>query len=131
MNPLRLYIDGFMCYDWAYVDFTQFSSALVVGKIESNDADSNGAGKTTIFKAIEYVLFNQSDFNLERIVRDDCTSCKIVFDFVLGAQEYRLARTRTCKGTTDLSLYERTGTDGSTEEVLHTDKYQALFDEKY
>lgn len=131
MNPLRLYIDGFMCYAWAFIDFTQFSSALVVGKIESNDADSNGAGKTTIFKAIEYALFNQSDFNLERIVRDDCASCKIVFDFVIGTQEYRLARTRTRKGATDLSLYERTGTDGSTEEVLHTDKYQALFDEKY
>lgn len=131
MNPLRLYIDGFMCYDWAYIDFTQFSSALVVGKKEGDDADSNGAGKTTIFKAIEYVLFNQSDFNLERIVRDDCASCKIVFDFIIGTQEYRLARTRTRKGATDLSLYERTGTDGSTEEVLHTDKYKALFDEKY
>ncbi len=131
MNPLRLYIEGFMCYDWAYIDFSQFSSALIVGKIEGNDADSNGAGKTTIFKAIEYVLFNQSDFNLERIVRDDCASCKIVFDFVIGTQEYRLARTRTRKGATDLSLYERNGVDGSTEEVLHTDKYQALFDEKY
>lgn len=131
MRPLRLYIKDFMCYDLAYIDFTQFSSALMIAKIENNEAESNGAGKTTIFKAIEYVLFNQSNFNLERIIRDDTKLCKIVFDFAIDSQEYRLTRTRTNKGITDLSLYERTMHLGETEEVLHTDKYDPLFDDKY
>ena len=120
-----------MCYDWAYIDFTQFSSALIVGKSESNSEESNGVGKTTIFKAIEYVLFNQSNFNLERIIRDDAPSCRIVFDFTIGDKEYRLSRVRTCKGSTDLSLYERTAELGSIDEALHTDTYSPLVDEKY
>lgn len=131
MRPLRLYIKDFMCYDCAYIDLTQFSSALIIAKTETNDDESNGAGKTTIFKSIEYVLFNQSNFNLERIIRDDAQSCKVVFDFVIGDKEYRLARTRTRKGSTDLSLYERTAELGSVDQVLHTDSYQVLFNEKY
>lgn len=131
MKPLRLYIKDFMCYDWAYIDFTQFSSALLVGKTEGNDAEANGVGKTTIFKSIEYVLFNQSNFNLEKIIRDEAPACKIVFDFIVGDKEYRLARTRTRKGSTDLSLYERTAEIGPEEEVLHNSVYEALFDDRF
>lgn len=131
MKPIRLYIKDFMCYDRAYVDFTQFSSALIVGKTEGNDAEANGVGKTTIFKSMEYVLFNQSNFNLERIIRDDATACKVVFDFSIGDQEYRLARTRTRKGSTDLSLYERTAEAGQVEQILHDDAQEPVIDEKF
>lgn len=131
MRPLRLYIKDFMCYDWAYIDFTQFSSALLVGRTEGNNAEANGVGKTTIFKSIEYVLFNQSDFILENIIRDDAPSCQVVFDFIIGDKEYRLARKRTVKGSTDLSLYERTAEAGQIDQALHTDNYVALFDQKY
>jgi DNA repair exonuclease SbcCD ATPase subunit len=129
--PIGLYIKDFMCYDWAYIDFTQFSAALVIAKVENNEEESNGAGKTTIFKAIEYVLFNQSNFNLERIIRDDAPFCKVVFDFTIGDKAYRLARTRTCKGSTDLSMYERTAEIGQADQVFHNDKYDPLFDSKY
>jgi DNA repair exonuclease SbcCD ATPase subunit/DNA repair exonuclease SbcCD nuclease subunit len=131
MKPLRLYLKDFMCYDWAYIDFTQFSSALIVGKTEGNDAEANGVGKTTIFKSIEYVLFNQSNFNLEKIIRDEALVCQVVFDFVIGDKEYRLLRKRSRKGSTDLSLYERTGEAGTEEEALHTSIYSPLFTEKY
>ena len=131
MKPQRLYIKDFMCYDWAFIDFTEFSSALIVGKSEVNESESNGVGKTTIFRAIEYALFNYSDVILESIVRDDADSCKITLDFEVSGQIYRLARTRTRKGATDPSLYERTATDGLVDEVFHTDDYQPLFDEKY
>jgi len=131
MKPLRLYIKDFMCYDWVYIDFTQFSSALLVGKTEGNDAEANGVGKTTIFKSIEYVLFNQSNFNLEKIIRDEAPACKVVFDFIVEDKEYRLARTRTRKGSTDLSLYERTPEIGPEEEVLHTNRYEVLFDDRF
>lgn len=119
MKPLRLYIKDFVCYEHGFIDFTDFSSALVVGKRENNDMYSNGVGKTTIFKALEYVLFNQHDSPLEKTVRDDMNSCQVVFDFIVGNQEYRLARSRTRKGSTDLTLLQRNGTDGPTEEVYH------------
>jgi DNA repair exonuclease SbcCD ATPase subunit len=120
MKPVRLYIENFICYERAFIDFTQFSVAQIIGKKENNDMVSNGVGKTTIFKAIEYVLFNQSDSPLERLVRDDTTSCQVVFDFLIGDQEYRLTRSRTKKGSTDLTLLQRNSQSGSTEEVYHS-----------
>jgi DNA repair exonuclease SbcCD ATPase subunit len=134
MKPLRLYIQDFMCYDHAYVDFTEFSAALIVGKTEHNDNVSNGVGKTTMFKAIEYALFNHADVNLENIVRDDADSCKVTVDFEVADQEYRVTRTRTRKGTTDVTLYKRTPTAGSEIEAYHTirnNQYEPLSEEKY
>lgn len=120
MRPLRLYIKDFLCYDKGYIDFTEFSAALIVGKKENNDMYSNGVGKTTIFKAMEYVLFNQADTPLERIIRDDTNSCQIVLDFMIGDQVYRLSRSRTKKGSTDLTLLQRNNVDGDATEVLHS-----------
>jgi len=122
MRPSRLYIQDFMCYDDAYVDFDQFSAALVVGKSENITDESNGVGKTTLFRAIEYVLFNHADVVLENIIRDDQDKCSVTLDFAVSNQEYRVTRTRTRKGATDLTLYIRTPTDGSETEALHTIK---------
>lgn len=121
MKPSRLYIENFMCYDDAYVDFNEFSSALIVGKAENPDV-SNGVGKTTLFRSIEYALFNHSDVNLENIIRDDADKCSVTLDFMVGDQEYRITRTRTRKGTTDLTLLKRTTVDGTETEVLHAIK---------
>src|SRR6185312_15774394 len=96
-----------MCHECSFIDFTQFSTALIVGKVDNNDLYSNGVGKTTIFKALEYVLFNQADVNLEKIIRDGCDSCSITLDFIVDNVEYRIIRKRT-KKSTDFSLYERT-----------------------
>ncbi len=143
MKLLRLYIKNFMCHENSFIDFTQFSAALIVGKLENNDLFSNGVGKTTIFKAIEYVLFNQADVNLEKIVRDDTPVCQIVMDFMVGTQEYRVSRTRTRKGNTDLSLFQRNAMPGEECEVYHIisdaldtningrEMYTPIMDEKY
>jgi DNA repair exonuclease SbcCD ATPase subunit len=122
MKPSKLYIEDFICYECAFIDFTEFSAALIVGRKENNDTLSNGVGKTTIFKAIEYVLFNQSDSPLERLIRDDTNACQVVLDFFIGDQEYRLARSRTKKGSTDLTLLERNTVPGTVEEVYHSVK---------
>ena len=119
MNLIRLYIENFMCHESSYIDFSQFSSALIIGKVENNELHSNGVGKTTIFKAIEYALFNQADVNLEKIIRDDEAFCKITLDFNVDNQEYRVTRTRTRKGTTDLSLLERNPNLGDDNEAYH------------
>lgn len=123
-----------MCYDHAFINFAEFSSALIVGKKENNDEISNGVGKTTMFKAIEYALFNYSDIKLEDIIRDDMDSCSITVDFEVNNQEYRVTRTRTRKGTTDLTLFKRTASDGKEDEVLHlikSDNYLPVSEKKY
>lgn len=123
-----------MCHEKSYIDFSEFNAALIVGKIENNDNYSNGVGKTSIFKAIEYVLFNQADINLEKIIRDDTNYCQIVFDFFIGDQEYRISRKRTKKGATDLSLLQRTPALGDEIEVYHSisnGDYNPVFNDKY
>ncbi len=131
MNPSKLYIENFQCHAQSYIDFSEFNSALVIGKIENNDSYSNGVGKTTIFKAIEYVLFNQADMNLEKIIRDDTNHCAVVIDFFIGEQEYRVSRKRTKKGTTDLTLLQRNPVEGDKLEIYHDQFFVPLFNDKY
>lgn len=117
MIPARLVIINFSCHERSEIDFTQFSTALIVGKTLGNDDISNGVGKTTIFKAIEYVLFNESDESLDRIIRDDCTSCKVILYFKIEEQLYRVSRSRNTKGTSDLALHVRSAEDGTDADV--------------
>jgi DNA repair exonuclease SbcCD ATPase subunit len=119
MKLARMYIENFMCHEHSYVNFLDFNSALIVGKVENNDLFSNGVGKSTIFKAIEYGLFNQADVNLEKIIRDDSSSCKITIDFIYNNEEYRLIRLRTKKNTTDISLYKRNSVISDAEDIYH------------
>ncbi len=130
MKPIRLYINNFMCYDRGYIDFSKFNTALIVGKVSNSDLYSNGVGKTTIFKAIEYVLFNQAAIGLEHIIRDDMPSCNVVFDFSVDNKEYRLSRSRTKKGSADLTFLERNTIDGTEYEVYHSTKYEPFLDKK-
>jgi DNA repair exonuclease SbcCD ATPase subunit len=105
-----------------------------VGKKENNDLYSNGVGKTSIFKAIEYVLFNEAGVNLEKVILDDMPYCQVVFDFMIGDQEYRLGRKRTQKGTPDLTLLQRNANPGSETEAYHSidgDHYRPYLDKKY
>jgi DNA repair exonuclease SbcCD ATPase subunit len=133
MKLCRLYISNFYCYSHAYIDFSEFSSALIVGKKENNDDISNGVGKTTIFKAIEYVLFNHADVNLENIIRDEAELCSVTIDFQVENQEYRLTRTRTCKGVTDITLFKQI-IDGPELEALYSinnERYSPISNKKY
>ncbi|NJO18377.1 MAG: SMC family ATPase [Thioploca sp.] len=70
---------------------------------------SNGVGKTTIFSAIEWVLFNEvHSTNLDKIVRDGKKKAIVEFDFELNNSIYRIYRHRTNKGTGDFRLYQFT-----------------------
>jgi DNA repair exonuclease SbcCD ATPase subunit len=105
-----------------------------VGKKENNDLYSNGVGKTSIFKAIQYVLFNEAEINLERVILDDAPYCQVVFDFQVGDQEYRLSRKRTKKGSADLTLLRRNANEGEDAKVYHSikdDTYHPYIDKKY
>jgi DNA repair exonuclease SbcCD ATPase subunit len=131
MRLQRLYLENFQCHEKSFIDLREISSALIVGKVDNNDLVSNGVGKTSIFQAIEYVLFNKSDAPLERIVRDDTNSCKITVDFIVDDNEYRLVRVRTRKGSTDLSLFQRNSVVADEEKAYNTIEGVPVTDEKY
>jgi exonuclease SbcC len=85
-----------------------FQSVLIVGRSNKNDRVSNGVGKTTIFRAIEYVLFNQSHATLlDKVVRDGKKKAIVEFDFELGGDVYKIYRHRCDTGASDVRLYKK------------------------
>ncbi len=112
MRPLRIFLKNFMNHRLTEVDCTNFQSVLIVGKSQKNDRISNGVGKTTLFRAIEYALFNQSHATtLDKVVRDGKKKAVVEFDFELGGETYRIYRHRSTTGSSDVRLYKFNGTE--------------------
>ena len=112
MRPLRIYLKNFMNHRKTEIDCTNFQTVLIVGKSQKNERISNGVGKTTIFRAIEYALFNQSHATtLDKVVRDSKKKAVVEFDFELSGEVFRIYRHRTCTGAADVRLYKKVGTE--------------------
>jgi DNA repair exonuclease SbcCD ATPase subunit len=124
MKPLHLYIENFACYDKSHLDFTSFTSALIVGILNNNARFSNGVGKSSIFYAIEYALYNQYPAKkIEKIIRTDCKSARIIFDFQIDNITYRIVRKRTASAS-DVSFFSLPNPPPLTN--LETDKWTDL-----
>ncbi len=108
MIPIELTLENFTCHVKSVIDFSQFQSAVVIGQGEEDVAVSNGVGKSKIFAAINYVLFNHSPFNdIENVIRDGTDKCKVTFIFQLD-ETYKLERTRSRKaGGNDIRIYRK------------------------
>lgn len=116
MKPINLCIEKFMGHSQSDIDFTNFNSCLIVGVNKNNNRISNGVGKSTIFHAIEYVLYNEYPCKkAEKIIKDGESKCKVEFIFEINEQIYKARRERT-KSVSNLYL-ERQLTDGSWEEI--------------
>jgi exonuclease SbcC len=111
MQPLRLGFRNFCGHQETEFSFEDFQSALIIGKVKDNERFSNGAGKSTIFNAIEYVLFNEIHFSsLEKIIRDGCDVCKVEYDFISSLDKcvYRIVRANSRRTGTDVRLFKQT-----------------------
>jgi len=110
MKPLTLELENFECHSNSFIDFTSFNSALIIGKKKNDDRVSNGVGKSTIFRAVDYVLFKQARTNLDKLIRDDSDKCKVSLTFESSGSVYKVARARSNKsksGESDLELFEK------------------------
>lgn len=110
MKPVSLELENFECHSNSFIDFTSFNSALIVGKKKNDDRVSNGVGKSTIFRAIDYVLFKQARVNLDKLIRDDADKCKVTFSFEADGEHYKVSRSRSNKaksGESDLELFKK------------------------
>jgi Herelleviridae exonuclease len=107
MDPVRLVIEDFLCYSNADISFDEFSSAVVIAKKTGNDKISNGAGKSTIFSAIKYALFNRTDSStLDQVIRHGTTKCRVSFDFRADGNTYRVIRSKPKATSTDIRLFQ-------------------------
>jgi DNA repair exonuclease SbcCD ATPase subunit len=111
MTPLKLKIEDFCGYGTAEIDFNDFSSAVIIGNIKGNDKFSNGCGKSTIFNAIKYAIFNEISFSsLEKIIRHGIDVCKVSFEFQSDMDDnsvYKIIRSKSKKGGSDVRLFRR------------------------
>lgn len=108
MLPIKLRIYNFCCYEKAEIDFSLFTIALIVGKMVNNEKLSNGSGKSTIFNAIKYVLFNETSFStLDKIVRRGSNSCSVEFEFDVNGIIYKIIRSKALKSGTDVRLFRK------------------------
>jgi DNA repair exonuclease SbcCD ATPase subunit len=107
MFPLKLTIRDFCSHKESEINFNDFNCALIVGRINGNDRLSNGAGKTTVFSALKYVLFNETDYSsLDKIIRTNTDACSVSFDFISSDNNsYRIVRSRHKKVGADIRLF--------------------------
>jgi DNA repair exonuclease SbcCD ATPase subunit len=120
MKPLYLYLENFTCFRKTELDLSNITSAIIIGRQDHNELESNGIGKTSIFRAIEYALYAQTkhpvlgrDIVLERLIQDEAAKLVVVFDFELDGLVYRISRARTRKGSTDLTFFRRNTQPGN------------------
>lgn len=91
-------MENFISHTKSVIDFRKFKSVLIIGSHTDNPDVSNGAGKSAIFNAIRWVLYNKTRFSTkEKIVKRGCSKCKVVFIFELGEDTYKIVRQYSCK----------------------------------
>ncbi|MBT7817591.1 MAG: SMC family ATPase, partial [Polaribacter sp.] len=96
MIPLNLKINNFFSHKVTEIDFTKFDAALLIGNVEGDYSISNGSGKSAIFEAILWCLFNKArTAQIDDIIMWNESSCSVSFEFIHNSEKYRVIRTRS------------------------------------
>ncbi len=96
MDPIRLKITNFYSIADGEIDFSLFSSALILGRYENNALMSNGAGKSTILEAIYWSLFNKTrQTKMDDIIRWTTNETCVEFEFMFDQRIYKIVRRRS------------------------------------
>jgi DNA repair exonuclease SbcCD ATPase subunit len=113
MIPVNIEIKNFFSHKASTVDFSQFNAALLIGNIEGNYDTSNGSGKSAIFEAVLWALFNKTRAAaMDDIIFWGENLCKVTFTFKHKSEIYKVIRTRsriTSTSTVALSVLDDNG----------------------
>ena len=102
---------NFKCYAEFDLDFTKSNVWSIIGKTKSNLNRSNGTGKSTIFSAIEYVLFDHHNCKTtDEIVRFEQIIATVESLFSTENGRFKVERGRNSKTSkSDLKLWKFEG----------------------
>jgi exonuclease SbcC len=94
MIPLRILLQGFLCYrDQKEIHFDDSSLWMLAGL--------NGSGKSAVFDAVTYALFSGhrgGQRNAEELINKESDGLVVEFDFLRGNEVYRIKRTLKKQG---------------------------------
>jgi exonuclease SbcC len=101
MIPSRLRLENFFSHKDSEVDFSKFNSSLLIGNTEGDYSKSNGSGKSAIFEAILWCLFNKSRAAMmDDIIRWGETTCSVSLEFLHDEESYLVRRNRNRANST-------------------------------
>jgi DNA repair exonuclease SbcCD ATPase subunit len=110
MKPISLKLSNFMGHGESFIDFSKLPSAsVIIGMEDGSFTKSNAVGKTTLFNAIRFALFDASVTKKAKVIRNGANKCEVEFVFeLLGNKLYKIYRSRT-KNTKDVKFFEFDG----------------------
>ncbi|MBW3635853.1 MAG: SMC family ATPase [Armatimonadetes bacterium] len=115
MLPIQITLEGFMSYrDAATLSFEGASLWMLSG--------GNGAGKSTVFDAMRWTLFNRhrgGGQGHEALIHHDKTKLRVAFDLEVSSGRFRLMRTLSRGGKSTWQIERLNGE--TTEKVPETD----------
>lgn len=113
MLPVKLKLENFFSHKASEVDFSLFSSALLVGSVDGDYSKSNGSGKSSVMEGILWCLYNKSrSTTMDDVITWGENKCEVSLQFSHGEGQYLVKRTRmrnTSTSTVDLSILEEDG----------------------
>lgn len=114
MIPMEIEIKNFFSHKDSRIDFTQFDSALLIGNVDGNYDISNGSGKSALFEAILWCLFNKSRAaSMDDIIYWGENLCEVTLTFRHGGVNYRVIRQRSRINSTASVTFLRQDDGGS------------------
>jgi DNA repair exonuclease SbcCD ATPase subunit len=123
---LKLKFRNFLSFGnlWTEIDFTDTFSTFIQGE-NLDTGSANGAGKTSIFQALIYALYNKSisGISLPRLVNStnagkNSTQMDVVLEFSKAGNIYRIHRRRGIETTI---IFEENDLDITPDSVSETD----------
>ena len=111
MRPLKLELEGFTCYRRrTAVDFSELDLFAITGP--------TGAGKTSLVDALAYALYGRiprASNEVKDFISQEADTLKVVLEFGVGDERYRVLRATSRKATPAVVQLERWVADGSAQ----------------
>ena len=93
MKPISLKLKNFFSHKNSTIPLSGISSCLLVGNIEGDYCKSNGSGKSAVFEAITWSLFNNSRSSSKNDnIRWGQDSCKVEIEFLHEEEKYKVSK---------------------------------------
>ena len=118
MIPSRLKMKNFFSHKDSEVDFSEFNSALLIGNTEGDYDKSNGSGKSAIFEAVLWCLFNKSRAAMmDDIIRWGEKTCSVDLEFMHNGTKYMVTRHRNRMSSTSSVEFFLMNKDGEWQNI--------------